>query len=226
MKYFSLMLLILTMSCHSKKTLQLPEIVSAEVTEVLDVSPVYLFYDDTKPDSVDLNRANLISTTNWLVNVDKRLTLGQVIPKIITLQDKKRNAEIHKNENSKNYYTCNDTSIKNLGFVDFTSVIYKTKHILPNISTDYDNPDETSIIIDFKSADDIKLVRVFQDSVIKKSSLPHLKEDISGLSKNTSYEFFLTINGDLSFQNYITFKSALAQVDLPKMMINENEFIY
>lgn len=226
MKYLSLMLLILVFSCHSKKTLQLPEINNAEVTEVLDVSPVYLFYDETEVDSVDLNRANLISTTNWLVNVDKRLTLGQVIPKIVKLQDKKRNAEIHKNENSKNYYTCNDTAIKNLGFLDFTSVIYKTNYVLPNISPDYENPKKLRVIIDFKSPVDIKLVNVFNDSVIKKTTLPHLKEDVAALPHDSSYEFFLNINDLLSFQDYITFKSALAQVGLPTMVINENEFIY
>ena len=32
---------------------------------------------------------------------------------------------MHKNENARNFYTCNDTSIKNLGFIDFTEVYYK-----------------------------------------------------------------------------------------------------
>ncbi|MEO9076192.1 MAG: hypothetical protein ABI263_02740, partial [Gelidibacter sp.] len=109
MKYLSLLLLLLTSSCNNEKTILLPEIENAEITEVHDISPIYIFYDETKTDSLELNRNNIISTTNWLVNIDKRLTLGQVIPKIVLLQDKKRNAEVHKNENSKNYFTCNDT---------------------------------------------------------------------------------------------------------------------
>jgi len=51
------------------------EVENAEITEVLDVSPAYIFYDETQPDSTLFNRKNLIGTTNWLVNVDKRLTL-------------------------------------------------------------------------------------------------------------------------------------------------------
>ena len=31
---------------------------------------------------------------------------------------------MHKNENAKNYYTCNDVSQHNLGFIEFTNVIY------------------------------------------------------------------------------------------------------
>lgn len=226
MKHLLLPLLFLIFSCNNEKTILLPEIVHADVTEVLDVSPIYVFYDETKADSLELNRANLITSTNWLVNVDKRLTLGQVIPKIIILQDKKRSAEIDKSVNSKNYYTCNDTSIKNLGFLDFTNVIYKTNYVLPNLSADYENPREKRIIIDFKSAKDIKLVSIFKDSIIKKTSLDHLAEDIEALPQDVSYELYLNINDQLNFQDYITFKSTLAKVKASKVTINENEFIY
>ena len=226
MKYLLLPLLFLVFSCNHEKTILLPEIDHADITEVLDVSPIYLFYDETKTDSLELNRANLITSTNWLVNVDKRLTLGQVIPKIIVLQDKKRNAEVNKSENSKNYYTCNDTSIKNLGFIEFTHIIYKMNFVLPNISPDYDNPREKRIIIDFKSAEDIKFVSIFKDSILKKTSLQNLKDDIEGLPQDAAYEFFLNINDNLNFQDYITFKSTLSKVNASKVTINENEFIY
>lgn len=226
MKYLSLILLFLFFSCNNEKTVLLPEIANADTTEVLDVSPVYLFYDITQKDSVELNKANLISTTNWLINVDKRLTMGQIIPKIIVLQDKKREAEINKTQNSKNYFTCNDTSIKNLGFLDFTNVIYKTNYVLPNISPDFENPREKRIIVDFRSPQDIKLVSIFKDSIIKKSSLQNLKNDIAALPQEASYELFLNINDHLSFQDYITFKSTLLQVSSSKVTINENEFIY
>lgn len=226
MKYFSLLLLLLTFSCANEKTILLPEIAHSDIAKVLDVSPIYIFYDEGKTDSLELNIANLITSTNWLINVDRRLTVGQVIPKIMVLQDKKRDAEVNKKENSKNYYTCNDRSIKNLGFLDFTKVIYKTNYVLPNISADFANPREKRIIIDFRSARDIKLVSIFNDSVVKRSTLQSLKENIEELPQNASYEFFLNINDQLSFQEYITFKSTLSQINESKMTINENEFIY
>ncbi|OBX21314.1 hypothetical protein LX77_02999 [Gelidibacter algens] len=226
MKYLAFLLLLLTFSCNHEKTVLLPEIVNADITEVLDVSPAYLFYDETKKDSIEMNRKNLIGTTNWLVNVDKRLTLGQVIPQIIFLQNKKRNAEVHKNENAKNYYTCNDTSIKSLGFIEFTDIIYKTGYVFPNVAPDYENPRENRIIVDFRNVQDIKLVTLSKDSILKKSTLKNLKQDLDNLPNDGVYEFILNINSKLTFQDYITFKSKLSQINSSKMSVNENEFIY
>lgn len=226
MKYLSLFLVLLTFSCAHEKSVLLPEIENAEVTEVVDISPIYIFYDETKTDSLEMNRNNVISTTNWLVNIDKRLTLGQVIPKIVFLQNKKRDAEVHKNENSKNYFTCNDTSIENLGFLEFTNTIYKMNSILPNVSSDYYNSKEKRIILDFKSFNDIKFVTLYNDSIIKKSTLKTLQTDLETLSNEAVYDIILNINDQLTFQDYITFKSSLSKVKSANVTINENEFIY
>ena len=147
---------LLFFSCGNEKVLQLPEIKNAKITEVLDVSPAYIFYDETKQDSVELNRKNLIISTNWLVNVDKRLTLEQALPSIIKLQEKKRNATMHKNEKARNYYTCNDTSIKNLGFIDFTDVVYINENE-EGISNKPINEDNKIIDIMCFSINDIKI---------------------------------------------------------------------
>ncbi|TDU39361.1 hypothetical protein BXY82_1384 [Gelidibacter sediminis] len=225
MKHLLLSLLVLTFSCSKEKSVLLPEITNAKITKVTDVSPAYLFYDKTKNDSTDLNRGNLISTTNWLVNVDKRLTLKQAIPKIILLQNKKRNAD-HKNETAKNYYTCNDTSIKNLGFIEFTDVIYKINYVSPNVTPDYNNPRERKIILDFSSPSDIKLVTILKDSILKNSTLYSVQKDLEDLANQMQYEIYLNIKDKLTFQDYISLKSVLSQIDSSKITVNTNEFIY
>src|SRR5690606_14870685 len=119
-KILFLAIITLFYSCGKEKVIQLPEIQHADISKIDDVSVAYLFYDETLPDSVDLNRKNIITTTNWLINVDKRLSLKQAIPHIQFLQEKKENSS-HKKENAKNYFTCNDLSRKNLGFIEFTN---------------------------------------------------------------------------------------------------------
>ncbi|WAC01778.1 hypothetical protein N7U66_18105 [Lacinutrix neustonica] len=88
MRLFYLLPMLCLFSCGNEKAVQLPEIQNAKITTVQDISPAYIFYDETKPDSVELNRKNLIISTNWLFNVDKRLTLRQAVPSIKKLQKK------------------------------------------------------------------------------------------------------------------------------------------
>ncbi len=202
-RYYYLLLILLTLSCNNERILQLPKIENAEITEVLDVSPAYIFYDETQPDSTLLNRKNLISTTNWLVNVDKRLTLRQAIPHITFLQDKKRNAEIHKNENAKNYFTCNDTSIGNLGFVEFTDVNYLGKDGFVE-----DNSDEIWKLTVF-SLSNIRIISA--SNIIHEANVSNLEDVITRtFEKDNSFKkLFLCFNKNLSFQEYITIKMKL-----------------
>ncbi len=227
MKYILLLLVaLLLLSCGKEKVVLLPEISHSEITEINDVSAAYLFYDETQKDSVELNRKNLISTTNWLVNVDKRLTLKQVIPHIKFLQDKKKNAG-HKNENAKNYFTCNDTSRGNLGFVEFTDVDYhqepageyfsKTSSILKNI--------RFSIIT--YSLENIEIMGFTDYLISKKTNLPDLIFQLKKLiNPDMKVEIVLNLNEILKFQDYISLKSSISKLDLQNVIISNHEFIF
>jgi hypothetical protein len=224
---------LLFFSCGNEKVLQLPEIKNADITEVLDVSPAYIFYDETKQDSVELNRKNLIISTNWLVNVDKRLTLEQALPSIIKLQEKKRNATMHKNEKAKNYYTCNDTSIKNLGFIDFTDVEYRLNYSENNyedIEID-DNSFDINLIIN--SLEDITINSFIISGETNLNRLnDYLKEKLNVLNLDDKehggdfYNLQIGFNKSLSFQDYISIKSKLMHFKNERTVINKIEQIF
>ncbi|PIA79312.1 hypothetical protein BFR04_00195 [Gaetbulibacter sp. 4G1] len=226
MKYiFYLIILSVFFSCGKEKTILLPEMNHSNISEIKDVSPAYLFYDETKTDSVELNRKNLISTTNWLVNVDKRLTLKQAIPHIKFLQEKKKNSS-HKNENAKNYFTCNDTSKKSLGFIEFTDVIFHEES-----SEEY-----ISKISDLKYSENIKPISINlkgEISILNSNSKPFIikstKETIlNDLKKLDSGKniIFLNFNEGLFFQDYITYKSLLLKADLQYATLSNQEFLH
>lgn len=202
-------------SCGNEKVIQLPEVQHAKITEILDVSPAYIFYNETQPDSVELNRKNLIISTNWLFNVDKRLTLEQAIPKIKFLQDKKRNAKMHKNEAAKNYYTCNDTSIKNLGFIDFTDVNY-----VEEINS------ENNYIITINSLNDIAILHndVKLSEVDIDNLIIQLEKNFNKNEENTVLT--LHLNKQLKFQDYITVKNRLQNLNFETIVIDNNEYIF
>ncbi|WP_456438649.1 hypothetical protein [Psychroserpens sp.] len=227
-KYLIIIVTIFFFSCGNKKSVLLPEIENAKITEVLDVSPAYIFYNEMQPDSVELNRKNLIITTNWLFNVDKRLTLEQAIPKIKFLQDKKRNAEIHKNENAKNYYTCNDTSIQNLGFIEFTDVVYQNIS-LRDYFTDMDRSEKMSVALNVISTNNFSLESSYNEHS-DTEVYSNIEDVVNEIKKHyrTEQEFklYLLFHSKLSFQEYITIKSKIQGIGDDGISIDKNEFIY
>jgi hypothetical protein len=214
-------------SCGKDKAVQLPEINHSDITEITDVSAAYLFYDETQADSVELNRRNLISTTNWLINVDKRLTLKQAIPQIKFLQEKKGNSS-HKNEKAKNYFTCHDTDINNLGFIEFTDVVYHNNLITNLIAEEIDKKNE-SVILYFNATDDIKINTLNNDvnNLISHSNVSQLNNDLMSIieKQNVKTSFILCFNKNLSFQKYISFKSILSKLSAQPILISNTEFI-
>ena len=224
--YILLVFIILVYSCGKEKIIQLPEISQSEITEINDVSAAYLFYDESQKEGVELNRKNLISTTNWLVNVDKRLTLKQVIPHIKYLQEKKKSNSSHKNQKAKNYYTCNDLSRKNLGFINFTDLVYyeeSSEKYLSKISN-LKYTDKTKVI-SFNLNNDISLINLNSKSQIsqlnKENLLTNLRE-LDSLETN----IYLNFHEDLLFQDYITYKSLLLNADLELAKISNKEFLH
>jgi len=212
-------------SCGNEKTVLLPEISQSQITEIQDVSAAYLFYDDTQKDGVELNRKNLISSTNWLINVDKRLTLEQVIPHIKFLQEKKANSS-HKKAGTKNYFTCNDTSRKNLGFIDFTDVVYQNE-LLSNysgIGSDFKDSDNTTAIA-FDTRDKI----IFASTSLNTKFLETTKDSLAHYMKKCDAKnglILLNFNKNLSFQNYIEHKSTIENIKLKEAKIAKKEFIF
>ncbi|MBU2951399.1 hypothetical protein KO493_11895 [Tamlana agarivorans] len=218
MRYFILLLLTLLLcACGNEKVIQLPEINHSEITEINDVSAAYLFYDETQKDSVELNRKNLIVSTNWLINVDKRLSLKQAVPHIQFLQGKKENSS-HKNENAKNYYTCNDISRKDLGFIEFTDVIYSN-------DSDQLPPEDTYFIATL----DLNQIIVFGLNGSEHNT--DIKNLVNAITKTTSEaketgSIGLSFYDKLTFEDYITFKSELSKLNLKNIKISNNEFIF
>jgi hypothetical protein len=116
----------LFISCK-KEDIQLPKSNKTILKDIQDHSPVYMFFRTKDNDTIiEVNRQNTIGTTNWIYNIDKRLPLKLVIPEVIKLQEKKKNSE-HKKEGSLDVFSYADSIGKNLAFVPFTEIDFKTQ---------------------------------------------------------------------------------------------------
>ena len=89
MKYLSLILILVFISCQNKKDILLPKSNSSIVKDIQDHSPIYIFFEAKGKDTIaEVNRKNSIISTNWILNIDKRLPLRLVIPEVMKLQQK------------------------------------------------------------------------------------------------------------------------------------------
>ena len=157
MKYFSFVILFVLLSCGNKEDILLPKSNVTIVSDVVDHSPIYIFFRTKGKDTlVEVNRKNSIISTNWILNIDKRLPLRVVIPEVMKLQEKKRNSA-HKNELAENYYSYADSIGKNLAFLPFTKVYYKMG-----------KPDGKFLVFHFKKGSNTVLLR---GSEVKKKDL-------------------------------------------------------
>lgn len=209
MKYFSLIILFLMLSCGNKEEILLPKSNLTIVSDVKDHSPIYIFFRTKGKDTLaEVNRKNSITSTNWILNIDKRLPLRLVIPEVMKLQDKKRNSA-HKSEDAENYYSYADSIGKNMAFLPFTKVYYKMEQ------------PKFGMIVFFDKKNQILVNNVF----VKRENL---QQYLNALPSNKPNKFFFCFAKDLSFENYIQDKIFIQSLKFPVPNINRTneEFIY
>ena len=226
MKRFIIYLLcsVLLISC-AEREVQLPESNISEITEIFDVSPIYIFYDEDTGEA-EFNRNNMIGTTNWLVNIDKRLKLRQVVPHLIYLQEKRRGDGMHKNEMARNYFSCSNPDILNLSFLDFTEITYHEESI-----TDFmkDATEASSnlikVFVNLKDDGSVEIGRQFEIINTDREKLVQVLKGLSAKSEQINL-VFLNFSAQLSVQDYISIKSSLHGREDAKLLLSRDEFIY
>jgi len=204
MKYFSLAIFFILLSCGNKEDILLPKSDVTIVSDVQDHSPIYFFFRAKGKDTLaEVNRKNSIISTNWILNIDKRLPLHLVIPEVMKLQDKKRNEVAHKNELAQNYYSYADSIDKNMAFLPFTKVYYKMEK------------PKSSFIVFFSKNNDI-----YVDGF--PGNREELKSFLNSIPKEKLEIIRFGFAKELSFDNYIQDKIFIQSLKIE----NNEEFIY
>ena len=204
-RYIILLSTLLLLGCQ-KKQMQLPQVQVTKITSVEDYSQVYISYDETSEEA-KLNANGLISSTNWVLHVDKRNKLKEVAPLFIKLQEKRTNPRNpHSNPDAHLYISLADIPHKRLGFMDVTEL-----NLLPYDPQKMSEYGNTPIY-------------VYPDGF-------RLKEDKGektpwnkfGVYKNVYYSW--VFSGDMSFQQFVDiYWTKLHQQDdgfITNIMIND-----
>jgi hypothetical protein len=210
-KYLFGVVLLICVSCGNKEDILLPKSDTTIVKEVVDLSPIYIFFRVKGKDTLaEVNRKNSIITTNWILNIDKRLPLHLVIPEVMKLQQKKREEKEHRNELALNYYSYADSIGKNLAFIPFTEVYYKME-----------KPFILDSFICFKKNGLVKI----NNDIYSVNELSNL----NNLFIERECEIIFSFDKNLSFGEYIQDKILIKKLVIKKkgIWINHNkEFVY
>jgi hypothetical protein len=211
MKYLSLVIVFLLVSCGNKEDILLPKSNVTVVSNVVDHSAIYIFFRTSGKDTLaEVNRKNSIITTNWILNIDKRLPLKLVIPEVVKLQDKKRKEKAHKNEKAENYYSYADSIGKNMVFIPFTKVYYKMEKPFPG----------NSRICFYKDKIEVN------DSIVSKEIL---QEYLNNMRIENDNQFILCFDKNNSYESYIQNKIFIKSIKINNKGLNfdkNQEFIY
>ena len=206
MKYFTLIILFVLFSCGNKEDVFLPKAATTIVKNVDDLSPIYIFFRTNGKDTLaEVNRKNSIISTNWILNIDKRLPLRLVIPEVMKLQTKKREEKAHKNEKAENYYSYADTIGKNLAFIPFTNVFYKMEK-------------SSGTVVYFKKNNEI----LIENNVVKREYLKNYLLELKGESKEVVFCF----DKEMSYGSYLQNKIFIESVISSKTNVDVNEFVF
>lgn len=209
----------------SDKTVLLPHVDHSKLNDIKDVSPVFIFFNPKKKDSIELNRKNLISTTNWLFNIDKRHRLNKLMPSIIQLQEKRKGAKLHKNDQARNYFSCNDLEKQTLGFIDFTDVEFIFNERNSYITELTKNNDHTeSVVIEFKPEGEINIYLPSSHKLRYTHELSDIL-DSEVFNNETPDTIYLAFDGLLNFQEFITYQRQIEKLAENNIAIAAKEFI-
>ncbi len=227
MKKILLLSVFVLISCNQNQKVLLPKTAHSVVKDINDISPVYFFFNQEGKDTLlEVNRKNVISTTNWIFNIDKRLPLRIVVPELVKLQTKKKSPSMHQNPDSNIYFSYADTIRKNLGFVPFTNVefsekIYHSNEYIkkyPNFHISYE-----PISIDFTKDNKILINNTL---VTDKNKQEFLADFIQFQSENKAVLIYLNFDDRLTYGDYLSHKIFIYSILSSKILLAPNEFIY
>lgn len=226
MKKISMIALFSLFSC-AEKEVQLPQADAAALTEILDHSPIYMFFEikNEKDTLLDLNKNNAISSTNWVFNIDKRLPLRLVIPELQKLQEKKKKSA-HSKSGSIEVFSYSDSIQKKLAFFPFTDVQYKfdadfSNQFIKKHAIHYMNYHNFNIDFDKNN-----LLFVDGIAISESDFINHIKEFSDFNQDGKTILFHLNFDKNISFGDYLKAKILIWKATNERIHIAPFEFIY
>lgn len=210
------LLLICFISCNQKEV-KLPVLnVSGIQDTIYDNSQIWIFHNPKNGNTIaELNRKNAISSTNWIYNIDRRLTLHQILPHLIKMIEKRQKLGMHpKDKDDTNYFSYVDKNSNKLSMVEFDVINFISDNVIDKSAFKQDSLIK-HLVIDYHKA---KLS--INDSIIEIDKLSNYL-----INQHTSIKLHLSFDKYLSYKEYLHLKAILQNVKNDAIVIDRNEYV-
>lgn len=199
MRILKLLILLLLLNSCQKKEVQLPKLGVKGVTDVYNTSKIWIFFNVVKGDTVGVfNKNNKIADTNLIFNIDKRLPIKEVLPRIMKVKHDALNALVHKTVDKQFYLSYADTISNTFALYDFTD----TQYIF--------TPKDNKTLIDTIKKDPVIIDIRKNEILLNNVRMDNLKDSIQNLFINDSLHkktLLLRFRNDISYNRYLTIRS-------------------
>lgn len=206
---------IFALSSCNKKSLDLPQVAVAGISEIQNYSQIWVFYKhDTDKIKAEINKNNTISTTHWIINIDKRLPLSEVIPVFNMVKAKRAKKSIHSSEGAKDYLSYSNVLESKISLFSIDSIQYI---MLPK-------QDINQLLSDKPCKNTIEFSKekiVVNQKEIQKSTWN--KKQLESLSAGCVQ---LVFDKEISYQDYMEYRLKLISLLPDDISIETTEFIF
>jgi len=217
-KLLIIALLTVVSSCD-KKSVQVPVLnVSGIQDTIYDNTQIWMFLKIQEGDTiVELNRNNSISSTNWIFNIDKELSLYQVVPHLKKLIEKREKPAMHpKDEDDTNYFSYVDSDSKHLSMVQFDVINYITDRTIDKNKLVNDSLNK-HLFIKYQ-----KKKLFINDSVVV---IDQLNDYLKKLLISNKLKLHLSFDKRLNYNHYLHLKAILQNIENDSIIIDQNEYV-
>ena len=227
MRKIVIIVALLSLFSCAEKEVQLPQAEVSVLKDIVDHSPIYMFFEikNEKDTIINVNRKNSISSTNWIFNIDKRLPLKLVIPEVMKLQEKKANSA-HSKKDAIDVFSYSDSIRKNLAFFPFTEVKFKydkdfSKFFIKKNASQYMPYHNFTVNFNKKNAITIDGIEVDRNEFVA-----FIKEFSDFTIDGKLIMLHLNFDKNLSYGDYLNNKILAWKATNDKVQIASYEFIY
>lgn len=208
------LIFIVTFTSCKNKSLELPQVPIAGISEIQNHSQLWVFCEEEKDElKANFNRKNSISSTHWIVNVDKKLPLSEVIPVFNWIKNKREDKGLHSVEGAKDYLSYSDILNEKIALFQVDGIQYKMQSSEEMAKMEQEIP--------------CKYILAFSPDAIwlNQHKFPLETWDAFSLDSLTSGRMQLQFDKQLTYQEYMQYRLSINEMLPEEVTIEPTEYV-